>query len=75
MTRDREARLEDRKLEKRQSGGKLITVEKLETGQVRLSRVQIGEVVVGGGGEIIIFTGFIMARQEDRKLEKRQSGG
>ena len=45
--RDREARLEDRKLEKRQSGGKLITVEKLETGQVRLSRVQIGEVVVG----------------------------
>ena len=47
MTRDREARLEDTKLEKRQSGGKLITVEKLETGQVRLSIVQIGEVVVG----------------------------
>ena len=47
MTRDREARLEDTKLEKRQSGGKLITAEKLETGQVRLSRVQFGEVAVG----------------------------
>ena len=78
MTRDREVRLEDTKLEKRQSGGKLITVEKLETGQVKLSRVQIGEGVWGvggGGGEIILFTAFIMARQEDTKLEKRQSGG
>jgi len=45
------------------------------TGKTLQSANRGGSGGIGGGGEIIIFTAFIMARQEDTKLEKRQSGG